>query len=251
MGGSQPVVDPNGQQGQQQQTGQQPDDLGDLIGDPPPDQAGTGEVPGDGQGVALQPEQLTAIVQQVTTAVQGSFQSEMDRRINQIVQRGRVPAGQQPPQQGQQQQDTPPPASTGSADERDARSAYREAWSDLGMRLAPEERQWVNAALPGLIRNSLAATGDPDSAGTQVAEQVQTQVRSLRKYYQDATVRALDQRGALDRSRLKGQVNSPHQNGGGGGQTSQATAQYQQGAEAANRLLQQRGLLPQTTGQTS
>jgi hypothetical protein len=232
-----PEQPPEGQQGQGPN-----EDLGDLLGEPVGAGDGGGGDPTDppAGGAEAPPAWWAA----ASAQLQQQTQSEIDRRINQLQRRQSAPGQQQQQPQGGHQA-PPPPAPVGgvsSADIREARAAYRDAWADTGTRLSPEERDFVNAALGGLIAAELASDPDPDRAGTRVANTIATQVRKLRSGYQTRIVSRLEQVGALDRTKLKPGV----QNTPGSGQQKSPATEWQSGADTAQKLLQQRGLVNPT-----
>jgi hypothetical protein len=200
--------------------------LGDLLdGDDGQGDEGDGEPQGE-QAPPWWVEASTALetkLKQVTT-------SEIDRRINQLTKR-RQPAGSQAP--------TGPDA----GDIRDARAVARETIGDSGLRMSQEERELLAAYLPGAIRAGLERDPDPDSVGVHVAAQFAEQLRKLRTSYQGRILAQLEQRGVLDRSKLRP---GPAQ-GNQGGQARQLASQWETGAAKAQELLARRGQLPQGT----
>lgn len=214
-------------------TQQQPDtgDLElDLIGDEQAadtDQAGGDQAAGaEGQPPAWWQAASQQIIQQT--------QAEIDRRINQLVQRNRRGTEETQQQAGTQRQAHVGPD---PADVRDARAVFREALADQGLRLSDEERQLVMPGVSALIRSELGSDADPDSAGARVAKQVATQIRGLRQHYQARTVSALEKLGALDRSKLK-----PGQVAETGGAQRQQRMDWAAGEAKARELMARRGI---------
>lgn len=235
-----------GSQGSFEQSGQQGGDQGgdlDLLGDGGDndngdtggnDDGGDGGQGGDQGNLA---QQIAQAVAAAMGPVQQQFQSELDRRIGQLTNRRNQGQGNG---QGGGQQQNQPAAGPNPSDIRDARSAYRDALSDSGIRFSPEERDFVNAGLQGQLAAALAADPDVDRAGTAVARQVETTVKGLRKHYQDRLLKQLQQRGAIDMTKLQSRTANP---------SSPATsttpaADFQKGAQTADALLAARGRGP-------
>ena len=124
---------------------------------------------------------------------------------------------------------------------------FRETLSDT-IKLSPAERTFVNEIAPGVIQANVArGAADGDAAGAAAATTVATAVTNLRKAHQSEVIRQLEQRGALDRSKLKpGQSNQQQRVGG----AAQATADFTKGQQKAAELAERRGVrIPgQTTG---
>jgi hypothetical protein len=218
----------------QQQDGQ--GDVGDLLGGDPGDQGGQGDqAGGDPAGGEAPPAWWT----QASAAMQAQFTSEIDRRINQLAQRQRQQQpGQQPDGQGQQQQ----AAAVDVNDLRYARTVFRETLGDT-IRLSPEEREFVNGVVGGVVRDSLQRTGDPDQAGAEAASTIAGNVKKLRAAHQREILRQLDARGALDMTKVRGQENTPgqaRQQPAGRGQASDAQ-QWAAGASRAQDIAARRG----------
>jgi hypothetical protein len=223
-------------QGQQQQ-GDPNDGLPDLLGEPADGgDGGGGDPPAGGEAA---PAWWGAAAASLQETIAQQTQSEIDRRINQLQRRnGQAPQGQQGGQQ-QQQPAQIAPQGTSQADIREARAAYRDAWTDTGIRLSAEEREFVSASLGGYITAELAQDSDPDRAGTRVAGTVAAAVKKLRSSYQTRVVQRLEQAGALDRSKLK--AGTP--NTGGGSQQS-PVPDWKAGQDMAHKLLSNRGMIP-------
>jgi hypothetical protein len=232
-GGSTPPVEPAGQQ--------QGNDLGDLLGDPPGEDPPGGEVGGTGGEGEQAPSWATAAFAQL----EQKFTSEIDRRINGLVQRRATGQQLQPaPTAGQQQQAAPAASGPDVSDVRYARSVFRDTVAD-SIKLSAAERQFVNEVAPGMIRASFDRTPDPDDAGGAAAAAVVKAVTTLRKAHQDELVRKLEGLGALDRSKLKpGTSNQPAARPGGG----DVTSEYAKGIAKAHELAARRGITtPSTT----
>jgi hypothetical protein len=227
-GGSQPPVEP--------------DPLGDLIGgqqDDPPNDGGQPQDPPNDGGAADQPPAWWGAA---SAAIEAKLTSEIDRRINGVVQR-RTTQQQQPPQQGQPTQGQPAAAAAqGPAPEdlREARAVFRETLADE-VKLAVPEREFVNAIQPGLIATAMQRSGgDPVQVGEEVAKQVASQIAGLRKHYQKVVVNELRQRGLLvDTAGQSGQQNTPLGNVKNGAPG--VAAGWVAGQNKADELLAARG----------
>jgi hypothetical protein len=214
-----------------------PGELGDLLGG---DDGGGGddgtEDPPQGEQPPPWWETASAALQ---TRIQATTTSEIDRRINQLGQRRR----QSSAGSGEGAQGAASKSGVDAGDVRDARAVARETIGDAGLRLSQEERELMASYLPGAIRSGLERDPDPDSVGVAVAGQFVGQLKKLRTAYQSRIVAQLEQRGVLDRSKLKpGQAQ-----GGGSGQTRNAGQAWEAGAEKAKELLGHRGLTQQGT----
>lgn len=189
----------SGAEGQQQQPapqGQEQQNQQGLLDA----EAQQGEQPPEG-GESLDGDVMAQLTQQIQT-LQATFQSEIDRRVNQVVSTLRREMGGQ--QQGQQPQDhgsgAPPVQGASVADVREARLEYRSAVEDEIRFLGAAERELASQIAAGLIRSELETGGDPDAVGRKVAKQVAAQIKSTRKLYEDKTVAALQRRGQLKES---------------------------------------------------
>jgi hypothetical protein len=228
-------------------------DLGDLIDDAANgggDDTGSGDDGGnDGGSGSAPPAWWGPAAQTLQTTIQTQVNSEIDRRINQL-QNSRRSGNNQGSQSGQQgsghQQDPPQTRHTvgggiDPGDIRDARAVAREAISDSGVRLTPEERELLGDYLAGAIVVGLTRDSDPDVVGNHVATQYIAKVKKLRGSYQKRIVNRLSTQGVLDKEKLK-----PGQRQGGGSQQGQQEGKaWETGAAKAQELLQRRGALPQ------
>jgi hypothetical protein len=165
---------------------------------------GQGGQQGGGQQQG-QPLTLEA-VQQLLGQQQAAFQSELDRRVNQIVNgRGRQQnGGQGNGQQGNGQQNgQEPPVQQPSApavdwqreqDIREARSAFREYVGDAVKFLGPDERALAHA-LGQQALSSVSDIASPDIVGKQIADSVASQLTKVRELYKNATINVLKAKG--------------------------------------------------------
>jgi hypothetical protein len=212
-GGGQPQGQQGGQgQGQQQQGqgqgGQGSGGGGSGQADDFWAQAGQGQQQAgqQGQGQQGQPQALTMEALQSALAAQAqTFQAEIDRRVNQIVNGGRRQqqggnGQQQGQQQGNGQQQEPqapafdPAALQAEQDRRDARSAFREYVGDAVKFIGPDERALAHA-LGQQALQGVSQIVDPDIVGKQVADAVAQQIDKVRTLYRDQTIAVLRARG--------------------------------------------------------
>lgn len=202
---------------------------------PPGDGGQPGQPPGaatppppPGQPTPGQPGQapdISAIVAQAVSAAvaqaEQRFQSEVDRRVTQVVQRFTGQQGAAPPAPpappaggdgGGQQVQPPAPAApvVPQVNVREARSVGRETLSDaLGNFLGPDERALATSLLAAEIGQRISSgETDEDRIGQQAAQAVAEQIQKVRAMYETSTVAALRRRGAL--------VDQPGQAPGGG-----------------------------------
>lgn len=229
-----------GTDGQEQQNPQ-----GGLLDDPTlgdEDQGQDGPDDNQGQQNGDAPtgfaEQLAAMEQRLAA----SFQSEMDRRINQVVTRQRQGGGggvqqdaQQQPRQGSGGGTaTPVPA---AADFREARYAYQAYVNDEIRFLSADERAYAADLAAAALPSRLTSGEDPDQAGRVVAADVAKRVKSLRAMYERRVVSALQKKGALagDYGRPAGQPNTQQQIQSTGG-----NGDWSKGEERAKQMFAHR-----------
>lgn len=198
--------DQGGDQGQAGEQGQ--DDLFEQGGG----DGGQGGDEGGDQGEQLSPAMQALITREANRIA--------DQRINQVLQRQggqrggqrRQQAQQQPQQQqqqqGQQEQQQQPQAGSPAVspgDLREARLVYREYVTDQIRFVGDEERAFAadlaTSMIPGLLEKGL----DIEDAGRQVAQEVAARVKKTRTFYQQQTIKALQQRGALPEDYRPGQ----------------------------------------------
>lgn len=225
------------QQGQQQQgEGDQGAGSGSLLDD---EANGGGDDGGDGGDQQQQgTPDVAQIVADAVAAAVAEANRVADRRINQVLSRlegqGQQGSGQQGGEgQGQQQQ---APSGPDPIAVRAARMAAREyITTDLRF-LGNEEREYAMSAASAAIA-ARPTIDDEDAVGREVATAVVTQVKSLRKFYEDRTKAALKKRGMLVDT---GKGDQPS---GGGGQQVAATSEFEKGKQVAAGLFPQQ---PQT-----
>jgi hypothetical protein len=185
--------------GQQQQS-QAPGGL--LAGEAALQAEGEGQQQSSGEQAPATVEGLRAELDGLRT----SFQSEVDRRVNQVVStlRGEMarlgptqpPSAAQPPPIAA----TPPlagPPQVSNADLREARMVYREYVNESLQFLGPQERALAQDLSQAQLLSAMQSGMDPDTAGRQVASQVTARITDARGMYEQSVVNALRRSGQL------------------------------------------------------
>jgi hypothetical protein len=185
--------------GGQQPEGEQP---GGLLAAEAARAAEQGDSGGGGEQT---PAPTVESLQAALGEMRGSFQAEVDRRVNQVVStlRGEMA------QMGQQPSAVPvaPPAAplpspagppqTSSADLREARMVYREFVGESLQFVGPQERALAQDLSSMQLLQAIQSGMDPDTAGRHVASQVTSRILDARGMYEASVVNALRRSGRL------------------------------------------------------
>jgi hypothetical protein len=155
------------------------------------------------QGEQQQTAPTVESLQAQLTDMQSQFQSEVDRRVNQVVStlRSEMARAQQAPPP--QQQGAPPPqqqvsgGQSTSADLREARMVYREFVNESVKFLGPEERALAADLSAAQLQQAVTGGMDPDTAGRHVAAEVSKRIKDARGMYETSVVNALRRTGQL------------------------------------------------------
>jgi hypothetical protein len=184
----------------QQEQGQQP---GGLL-------AGEAALQAEGEGQQQTGEQSPPTVEGLRAELgelRGSFQSEVDRRVNQVVStlRGEMarlgsqqpPSAAQPPQPAAVPSPVGPPQQVSNADLREARMVYREYVNESLQFLGPQERALAQDLSQAQLLSAVQSGMDPDTAGRHVASQVTSRITEARGMYEQSVLNALRRSGQL------------------------------------------------------
>jgi hypothetical protein len=192
---------------------------------------------------------VDAVVDQLEKRLGERFDAIADRRVNALLKQIRKHAvtddpaagGQTAPVQQPGAAPAPPqgnaPAQPAAALVRATRTAARDFLTDELKFISSEEREFAYNLVSTLAQARCVGDVDDEALGKEIAGEVATTVKNLRKHYEDRTVAALRNRGALV------QVPAQPKKSGEGGVTAQS--QFDRGKEIANRFR------PQPTTATS
>ncbi len=194
--------------------------------------------------------------------------SEIDRRVNQVVQtlnrryqqgrqqqgnqgggqQGGQNGGQQHGQQGQQGQHDHAPATDPGA-VREARMAFREYLNDEFKPISPVEREFAVNIGTAVLGSRDLVDADPDQVGRDVAKQTAQAMLAARKAVRDATIAQLRKAGAFTQEFLNKTNQGGGQQAAGAGSAGattflppqQGAEGWAKGASAAAKFNQQLG----------
>lgn len=171
------------------------DSLTDNTGDQPGAEQDDQQEQGDsGQGPSEPGVDVDKIVASIEERLSERFDAVADRRVNAILKEIRKQT--KPADQPQQEQAPPKPAEP-SVDVRAARLTFKEYLTDEVTFIGAEERKFAMDLGAALIGSRAADSDDEETLGRDVAGQVATQVKAMRRYYEGRTMDALRRRGAL------------------------------------------------------
>lgn len=178
---------------------------GDNNGSGSDDEDDDDDDAGSGTGDGSIADQINAAIVAALPQISQQFQSEMDRRINSALNKGRKPAPKDDDDNGQQ---TAPGQTAPKADVRGARLAFREILPDSIKLLGDEERALANDFGQNLIRaRALQGFDDEEQVGREAAVATAEFLKKARTFYSNRTKRVLEKSGALA---AQGGGQSPH-----------------------------------------
>jgi len=128
------------------------------------------------------------IVEQIETRLGERFDAVADRRVNAILKELR---------KREKAEQAPKTEQAEKVDARAARMTFKEYLTDEVQFIGVEERKFAMDLGSALIGSRVSVSDDEETLGREVADEVATQMKAMRQYYEARTVDALRRRGAL------------------------------------------------------